>query len=65
MVAALKDFHTAQVHRPIQEDRTAQDLRPIQEDRTAQDLRPAQGAVFGALVGALLWLALIVIIVAI
>ena len=53
MVAALKDFHTAQVH------------RPIQEDRTAQDLRPAQGAVFGALVGALLWLALIVIIVAI
>ncbi len=52
MVAALKDFHTAQ------------DLHPIQKDRTAEDLRPAQGAVFGALVGALLWLALIVIVIA-
>ena len=37
----------------------------VLKDRTAQDLRPIQGAVFGALVGALLWLALIVIIVAI
>ena len=49
----------------VLKDRTAQDLRPIQKDRTAQDLRPAQGAVFGALISALLWLALIVIVVAV
>ena len=34
------------------------------KDRTAQAHRPIQGIIYGALISALLWLALIVIVVA-
>ncbi len=37
----------------------------LKDFRKAQDIRPIQGIIYGALISALLWLALIVIVVAV
>jgi len=37
----------------------------LKDFRKARDLRPIQGVIFGALIGAPLWLALIVVVVAV
>ncbi len=37
----------------------------LKDFRKARDIRPIQGVVVGAFIGALLWLALIVIVVAV